>query len=261
MPRWLPTILATPLLIARYRFVRRRTAAGVRPHALCFEISSGGIAADGGAAHANRVGRGARIADGRRIAGRRKIHHAAGGEVAVQTILAGEVAKAPDHGCLVSRPLLGAGVVVFARAGPREPRRQGARQGIGVKIRRLVADASPWAQADLSRYFLQTGLRGSLGVHFHGMAFYVNVKAALRKGSFAPIGPGTVPVETVKVIRPNHVSGLSRINVLQCRKRCTGQQKGSPFCPFRETIRKSVSFSLCRGGRDVRRHHHQKQKQ
>ena len=54
-----------------------------------------------------------------------------------------------------------------------------------------------------------------------------------RKGSFAPIGPGTVPVETVKVIRPNHVSGLSRINVLQCRKRCTGQQKGSPFSPFR----------------------------
>jgi len=67
----------------------------------------------------------------------------------------------------------------------------------------------------------------------------------LHKGSSAPIGPGTVPVETVKVIRPNHVSGLSRINVLQCRKRCTGQQKGSPFCPFRGTIRKSVSFSLC----------------
>ncbi len=35
------------------------------------------------------------------------------------------------------------------------------------------------------------------------------------------------------VIRPNHVSGLSRINVLQCRKRCTGQQKGFPFSPFR----------------------------
>src|SRR5215470_2766929 len=83
----------------------------------------------------------------------------------------------------------------------------------------------------------------------------------LHKGSFASIGPGTGPVETVKVIRPNHVSGLSRINVLQCRKRCTGQQKGSPFCPFRETIRKSASFSLCRGGPDVRRHHHQKQKQ
>ena len=44
---------------------------------------------------------------------------------------------------------------------------------------------------------------------------------------------GTVPVETVKVIRPNHVSGLSRINVSQSRKRCTGQQKGSPFSPFR----------------------------
>ena len=83
----------------------------------------------------------------------------------------------------------------------------------------------------------------------------------LHKRSFAPIGPGTVPVETVKVIRPNHVSGLSRINVLQCRKRCTGQQKGSPFCPFRGTIRKSGSLSLCRGGRDVRHHHHQKQKQ
>ena len=54
----------------------------------------------------------------------------------------------------------------------------------------------------------------------------------LHKGSFAPIGPGTVPIETVKVIRPNHVSGLSRINVLQSRKRCTGQQKGSPFCVF-----------------------------
>src|ERR1022692_3050179 len=81
-----------------------------------------------------------------------------------------------------------------------------------------------------------------------------------QKGSFAPTGPGTVPVETVKVIRPNHVSGLSRINVSQCRKRCTGRQKGSPFSPFR-TIRKSASFSLCRGGRDVRHHHHQKQKQ
>src|SRR5277367_6448457 len=48
-----------------------------------------------------------------------------------------------------------------------------------------------------------------------------------------PDRAGTVPVETVKVIRPNHVSGLSRINVLQCRKRCTGQQKGSPVSPFR----------------------------
>src|ERR1700685_4578744 len=82
-----------------------------------------------------------------------------------------------------------------------------------------------------------------------------------HKGSFAPTGPGTVPVETVKVIRPNHVSCLSRINVLQCRKRCTGQQKGSPFCPFRGTIRKSASFSLCRGGRDVCHPDHQKQKQ
>ena len=48
-----------------------------------------------------------------------------------------------------------------------------------------------------------------------------------------PDRAGTVPVETVKVIRPNHVSGLSRINVLQCRKRCTGQQKESPVSPFR----------------------------
>src|ERR1017187_4839940 len=43
---------------------------------------------------------------------------------------------------------------------------------------------------------------------------------------------GDSPVETVKVIRPNHVSGLSRITVLQCRKRCTGQQKGLPFVSF-----------------------------
>jgi hypothetical protein len=59
------------------------------------------------------------------------------------------------------------------------------------------------------------------------------LRTVFHKRSFAPIGPGTVPVETVKVIRPNHVSDLSRINVLQCRKRCTGQQKGSPFSPFR----------------------------
>ena len=85
--------------------------------------------------------------------------------------------------------------------------------------------------------------------------------ARLHKGSFAPIGSGTVRVETVKVIRPIHVSGLSRINVLQCRKRCTGKQKWSPFCPFRGPIRKSASFSLCRGGRDVRHPDHQKQKQ
>jgi hypothetical protein len=82
-----------------------------------------------------------------------------------------------------------------------------------------------------------------------------------RRDRDRPIGPSTVPVETVKVIRPNHVSGLSRINALQCRKRCTGQQKGSPFCPFRGTIRKSASFSLCRGDRDVRHPDHQKQKQ
>ena len=54
-----------------------------------------------------------------------------------------------------------------------------------------------------------------------------------QRGSFASIGSPTVPVETVKLIRPNHVSDLSRINVLQCRKRCTDQRKGSPFSPFR----------------------------
>lgn len=55
-------------------------------------------------------------------------------------------------------------------------------------------------------------------------------RACSTNGPLRPFGPGTV---SVKVIRPNHVSGLSRINVLQCRKRCTGQQKGSPFSPLR----------------------------
>ncbi len=85
-------------------------------------------------------------------------------------------------------------------------------------------------------------------------------KASGGRNDVAQRVPGDSPVGTVKVIRPNHVSGLSRINVLQCRKRCTCRQKGPPFSPFR-TIRKSASFSLCRGGRDVRHHHHQKQKQ
>jgi hypothetical protein len=67
---------------------------------------------------------------------------------------------------------------------------------------------------------------GAAGDHF-------SILVSHHIGSFAPIGPGTVSVETAKVIRPNHVSGLSRINVLQCRKRCTGQQKGTPFSPFR----------------------------
>ena len=46
----------------------------------------------------------------------------------------------------------------------------------------------------------------------------------------------------VKVIRPNHVSDLSRKNVLQCRKTCTGQQKGLPFVPFPGPSEKALLF-------------------
>ena len=45
-----------------------------------------------------------------------------------------------------------------------------------------------------------------------------------------------------KVIRPNHVSGLSRINVLECHKRCTGQ-KALPFPPF-GSLEKAFLFLL-----------------
>jgi hypothetical protein len=84
------------------------------------------------------------------------------------------------------------------------------------------------------RRFPQRDFAGASANSLQRDARYAAMWPAIRlhKRSFAPIGPGTVPVETVKVIRPNHVSGLSRINVLQSRKRCTGQQKGSPFCVF-----------------------------
>ena len=75
-------------------------------------------------------------------------------------------------------------------------------------------------------------LRYRIGLEQANYGSSTNVRDQVAyKGPLRPFGPGTVPVETVRVIRPNHVSGLSRINVLQCRKRCTGQQKGSPFCP------------------------------
>jgi hypothetical protein len=56
--------------------------------------------------------------------------------------------------------------------------------------------------------------------------------APVPKGSFSPIGPGTVPVGNRESYTTQSRFGLSRINVLQCRKTCTGQQKALPFLPF-----------------------------
>jgi hypothetical protein len=53
-----------------------------------------------------------------------------------------------------------------------------------------------------------------------------------HKGSFAPIGPGTVPVETVKVIRPKYVSGLSRTTFYSAARGAQASKKGLPFLPF-----------------------------
>lgn len=148
----------------------------------------------------------------------------------------------------------------------------GAPSVIERQIGRL-RDRLPSAALDVRRQVENTEMRRLLGIlddlrvcggstgASNRAHLYAATARVFHKGSFAPIGLGTVPIETVKVIRPNHVSGLSRKNVLQCRKRCTGQQKGSPFSPFPKTIRKGASFSLCRGGRDVRHLDHQKQKE